>query len=299
MRRLLPLGLVVVVLLGCADDKTSPSKSASPLPATNKSEAALGVNPRSASQGGDAKSDADAKGITASATGGDKDIARKIVFNATVALAVQNFDPVPDQVNALAKRFGAYVARSQIIGSAGSPRSGHWTLRVPSERFEEFLVSARQVGDVQNLNSDSQDVTDEYYDIDARIRNKKQEETRLLDLLAKAAGRLDEVLNLERELTRVRGEVEQFEGRLRVLGSLSALGTVVLDVKEIKNYVPEKEINYVTRVRRTWDESLSSLTVMMQSLSIAIVAAAPWAAIILPPSLLIALIVRRAQRKRR
>ncbi len=206
---------------------------------------------------------------------------------------------MPEQVAALAKRYGAYVAHSQIAGSAGSPRSGQWTLRVPSERFEEFLVSARGLGQVQNISSDSQDVTDEYYDIDARIRNKKQEETRLLDLLAKAAGRLDEVLNLERELTRVRGEVEQLQGRLRVLGSLSALGTVILDVKEIKNYAPEKEATYATRVRRTWDDSITALTSVMQGVSIVIVAAAPWVGVILPPCILIALVLRRTARKRR
>jgi hypothetical protein len=297
MRFVLPLGLVVVFLFGCADDK-APSKSASQPPASDKS-GPIGVNPRRAPQAGDAQSAADAKSIGASATGSDKDIARKIIYNATVTLAVENFDPVPDEINALAKRFGAYIARSQITGSAGSPRSGHWTLRVPSERFEEFLVSARRVGEVQDLKSDSQDITDEFYDIDARVRNKKQEETRLLDLLAKAAGRLDEVLNLEHELTRVRGDAEQLEGHLRVLGSLSAMGTAVLDVKEIKNYVPEKVATYATRVRGAWDDSVSALTSMGQSLSIAIVTAAPWAAIVLPPCLVIALIVRRVQRKHR
>ena len=51
---------------------------------------------------------------------------------------------------------------------------------MPSEHFGEFLVSVRGLGQVQNINSDSQDITDEYYDIDARIRNKKEEETRML-----------------------------------------------------------------------------------------------------------------------
>jgi hypothetical protein len=296
MRRIVPLGLVMVILLGCAE---SERKDARPAAAPDKSAGPMGVNPRTAAQAGDAHSADEAKAIGVSTTASDKDVVRKIIYNATVTLVVEHFDPVPEQVSALAKRYGAYVARSQITGSAGSPRSGHWTLRVPSERFEEFLVSARQVGEVQNISSDSQDVTDEYYDIDARIRNKKQEETRLLDLLDKAAGKLDEVLNLERELTRVRGEVEQLQGRLRVLGSLSAMGTVVLDVKEIKNYVPEKEATYATRVRRAWDDSTTTLSSAMQGLSIIVVAAAPWLAILLPPCIIIALIVRRMERKRR
>ena len=297
MRWVVPLGLLAVIVLGCADNAAP--KAAAPPPNSFKSDGPIGVNSRTAFQAGNVQPVDETKAIGAAATAVDKDIVRKIIFNATVTLAVEHFDPVPEQVAALAKRYGAYVARSQIAGSAGSPRSGHWTLRVPSDRFEDFLISVRGLGEVQNINSDSQDVTDEYYDIDARIRNKKQEESRLLDLLAKAAGRLDEVLNLERELTRVRGEVEQLQGRLRVLGDLSAMGTVVLDVKEIKNYVPEKEATYAMRVRRAWDDSLTGLMSMMQGLSIVIVAAAPWVGIVLPPSLAFALLWRRMERKRR
>ena len=108
-------------------------------------------------------------------------------------------------------------------------------------------MAAGKLGEIHNVNSDSQDVTEEYYDVDARIRNKKQEETRLNDLLAKAAGRLDEVLTLEREITRVRGEVEQLQGRLHVLDSVTAMSTVNLEISEIKEFVPGEPVSYGMR----------------------------------------------------
>ena len=107
-------------------------------------------------------------------------------------------------------------------------------------------MAAGKLGEIHNLNSDSQDVTEEYYDVEARIRNKKQEETRLNDLLAKAAGRLDEVLTLEREITRVRGDVEQLQGRLHVLDSVTAMSTVNLEISEIKEFVPGEPVSYRT-----------------------------------------------------
>ena len=85
-------------------------------------------------------------------------------------------------------------------------------MRVPPGRFVELLVTAQRLGEVRRVISDSQDVSEEYYDVEARIRNKQQEETRLLAHLQDSTGKLDEILAVERELARVRGEVEQVQG---------------------------------------------------------------------------------------
>jgi len=190
------------------------------------------------------------------------------------------------------------VARSQIMGTAGSLRRGQWTVRVPVERYEAFLLAAGKLGEIHNLNSDSQDVTEEYYDVEARIRNKKQEETRLNDLLAKAAGRLDEVLTLEREITRVRGEVEQLQGRLHVLDSVTAMSTVNLEISEIKEFVPGEPVSYRTRVRGAWEDSLAALLSIGQSLSVMLVALSPWVGVLLP-LLLAVVFVRRVHSARK
>ena len=229
---------------------------------------------------------------------GAETLQRKIIHTATLTLVVEHFDPVPEEVAALVDRFGAYVARSQITGAAGSLRRGQWTVRVPVERYEAFLLAAGKLGEIHNLNSDSQDVTEEYYDVEARIRNKKQEETRLNDLLAKAAGRLDEVLTLEREITRVRGDVEQLEGRLHVLDSVTAMSTVNLEISEIKEFVPGEPVSYRTRVRRAWEDSLAALLSIGQSLSVLLVALSPWIGVLLP-LLLVVILVRRVRSARK
>jgi hypothetical protein len=216
-----------------------------------------------------------------------------------VNLVVEQFDPIPAQVEALVNRFNAYVARSQITGSPGSPRRGQWTLRVPAERYEAFLLAAREIGEVESVSSDSQDVTEEFYDVEARIRNMKQEETRLLELLSKATGKLEEVLAVERELARVRGEIEQMEGRLRVLSNLTAMSTVTLDVREIKGYVPEEAASYGTQVRRAWRGSVTALGATAQAFSILLIAVLPWIGVILIPALLVLVVLRRIRRARK
>ncbi len=280
MRWAVPWCLVVVVATGCAESGHAPREAAS------RSNKWVGRSPAA----------------SAESTAGDKAkspqppsteaLQRKIIYTATVNLAVEQFDPVPARVETLVNRFGAYVAHSQITGSPGSPRRGQWTLRVPADRYQALLFATRELGEIQNVSSDSQDVTEEYYDVEAHIRNKKQEETRLLELLSKATGKLEEVLAVERELARVRGEIEQMEGRLRVLSSLTTMSTVNLEVSEIKDYVPEKSVTYVTRLHRAWEGSTAGLVSTVQTLSILFVALLPWIGTFLVPVLVVVLTLR-------
>jgi hypothetical protein len=121
---------------------------------------------------------------------------------------------------------------------------------------------------------------------------------RLLQLLSEKTGKLEDVLNVERELARVRGEVEQMEGRLRVLNNLTSLTTVNVDVQEIQGYVPEDAAGYTTRLRRAWDVSLANLSSACQTLSIAAVAITPWIVIFLLPACLLVLLARRRRRRK-
>jgi hypothetical protein len=225
-------------------------------------------------------------------------IRRKIIYRATVEIVVEDFDPVQSKVDALVKQFDAYLAKSNISGKPGTPRSGRWTVRVPAERYDAFLEAARELGEVRRVSSDSQDVTEEFYDVEARIRNKKQEESRLIELLKTATGKLEEVLAVEKEISRVRGEVEQLEGRMRVLADLTTLATVELQVDEIKDYVPEEAATYSTRVRRALQGSIVALKATAQNLSIAAVALAPWLAVLVVVLVPLGLWAR-ARRKRR
>lgn len=208
-------------------------------------------------------------------------IQRKIIYTAEVDLVVEDFDPIPAQVDALVKEYAGYVARSEVTGSEGYQRRGRWTLRVPVENYEACLTAARTLGEVRSVSSDSQDVSEEFYDIEARLRNKREEEDRLRRLLDEATGKLSDVLDVQREISRVREEIERMEGRLRVLADLTSLTTIVLSVQEIRDYVPEEAPTYLTRVRRAFSGSISALVSAAQAVSIALVAVAPWLPVVL------------------
>ena len=99
---------------------------------------------------------------------------------------------------------------------------------------------------------------------------------------------------MEREIARVRGEIERMEGRLRVLGDLTALATVTISIREVKDYVPPLAPTYADRVTQNWQGSLSALTQTGQAISLGVVAAIPWlVALVVPAGLLRAVLRRR------
>lgn len=226
------------------------------------------------------------------------DATRRIVYRADVDIVVEQFDPVPAQIDESVKAHGGYIAESRITGSQGFPRSGRWTVRIPVNRFVEFLAVVQRLGEVRTISSTSDDVTAEYYDIEARIRNKQQEEERLLELLADATGKLDEILSVERELSRVRGEIEQSQGRLRMMKDVTELTTVTIAVGEVKDYVPEQTPGYVTRIQRAWSASVAALVDLMQSGSILVVALVPWVLPLLVLAVVLIVLLRRHGRQR-
>jgi hypothetical protein len=205
---------------------------------------------------------------------------RKIIYSATVDLAVDNFADTPEKVAALVKQFDGYVAGSNLSGSKGESRQGTWKVRVPVARFEDFVKAAKGLGELVNAGTSSKDVSEEYYDVDARIRNKTKEEDRLLKLLEERPGKLEDVIAIERELSRVREELERMQGRMRVLTDLTSLTTVDLTITEIHNYQPEDAATLSTRVRRAFDSSLSALESTGANAVIVSAAIVPWVPVI-------------------
>ncbi len=228
----------------------------------------------------------------------NRGIRRKIVYTADLDLAVGSFDGVPERVTELAGKFEGYIARSDMQGSAGHSRGGQWTLRIPAENLDRFLLAAKELGEIRRSSSNSQDVSAEYFDIEARIRNKKQEEDRLLKHLDTSTKRLDEILTIEREISRVRGEVEQLTGRLKLLHDVSTLATVNLRIEELSKFVPEPASTYGDRVAQAWAGSIRRLSGLGQTVSIALVVLTPWLVTFGVPLMLPSLIWLRRYRRR-
>lgn len=223
----------------------------------------------------------------------------KIIYQAQVELAVEDFSGVGDEVARLARQFGAYVADSNLSGSTGENRHGVWKIRVPVARFEEFVTAAKGLGELVRASTTSQDVSEEYYDVDARIRNKTKQEERLIALLEERPGKLEDVIAIERELSRVREELERMQGRLRFLTDRTSLTTVELSVAEIHNYEPAQAATLATRLRRSLEQSATALQSSGEALLVAAAGVVPWLPVVALGVSLAYFLVRWPLRRRR
>lgn len=218
---------------------------------------------------------------------------RKIVYNAQISLVVENIAALGSKLNALASEAGGYISQTDQSSDSQTQRRSSWTARIPVERFDTFLSALTRLGELQHNHVDSQDVTAEFYDIEARILNKQQEEKRLLKHLADSTGKLEDILAVERELTRVRGEIEQMQGRIRYLANVSALSTVTISAVEIKDYTPPLAPTFATQIARTFNNSLQNLTEFGKSLALLAVAIAPWLPLLLLLMAIAYLLIRK------
>jgi hypothetical protein len=174
-----------------------------------------------------------------------------------------------------------------------------WRVRVPVVHFGAFTSAVARLGEVRQNHVGSQDITEEFMDLEARIRNKREEEKRLLKHLADSTGKLEDILAVEKELSRVRGEAEQMEGRLRFLADRSDLSTVTIEATERKDYKPPVAATFSTQVGRTFLQSVEALIAFGRAIALLLVVLAPWTPLIVIGLLALRWLIRRAQRRSR
>lgn len=151
-----------------------------------------------------------------------------VIKNANLAFETDDLEATAKRINAAAQKFGAQL-QSDSENNNGYSLSRILVLRIPVNKFDLFIDEvAKGVTYFDRKEISAQDVTEEYVDLDARIKAKKTLEARYLELLKKA-NKVSEMLEIEKELSAIREEIEAHEGRLRYLKSRVAMSTVVIE----------------------------------------------------------------------
>lgn len=163
-----------------------------------------------------------------------------LVRVGTASLQVDSLDLGVARIREIARRVDAIVANTQMEGGRDETRSASLQLRIPSEHFDEAVKALPPVGKLESVNVNVQDVGEEFVDVQARVANARRLEQRLVELLASRTGKLADVLSVERELARVREEIERYEGRMRYLRSRASVSTLTISVHEAYPVVADR-----------------------------------------------------------
>ena len=156
---------------------------------------------------------------------------RKIVKTGSMTLEVGNITEAMDKVAEMADELNGYVVSSYKYEYKRGI-SGRITIRVPFEKFEEAFARLRQLAvSVPYETTTAKDVTEDYVDLEAQLSNLQATEAQYLVLMEKAAN-VEEMLMVQRELSKVRGEIEQIEGRMQYLEQTSETSLIEVDLQE-------------------------------------------------------------------
>ena len=155
---------------------------------------------------------------------------RMIVRNGDMSLVVEDVIAARDEVAQLALRFNGYVVSSRISGEEQEMR-GYISIRVPDDKFEQALAELRELAvRVSSESTSSRDVTEEYIDLEARLKNAEATESQYLTLLEKAR-EVEDILKIYDSLSRVRNEIEQIKGRMQYLERTSSMSLVSVNLE--------------------------------------------------------------------
>ena len=151
---------------------------------------------------------------------------------ARLSLVPRDFDDARAATERIMAAAGGFTGRIAVSDPRRGERSLSATLQVPSAKLDEVLASLRQLGQVTEESQEGEDVTQQSVDLDARLSNARASEKRLQAILANRTGRLSDVLDVEREISRVREEIERMEASRQALDGRITYAIVSLAITE-------------------------------------------------------------------
>ena len=228
---------------------------------------------------------------------------RVVIYTGNLSLVVQDTQEAVTAITDLAAEQGGYVSGANIYLDDDVMR-GSITIRILAENYRDTMEKLREFAvRVESVNTNTQDVTEEFIDLEARKVNLEHTEEALQKLLDERqnVGRTQDILEVYRELTNIRGQIEQIEGRLRYLSNQSALSTITVELIPDILYQPVSVGGWEPRgVAKSALQSLvAALQGLISLLIWAVIFILPLLVIIFIPIGIIVLVIRSVVRRRR
>jgi Domain of unknown function (DUF4349) len=157
---------------------------------------------------------------------------RKLIRNANVELEIVSFNDAAQKITAFATEERGYVATTNSQKQANGKLRGQVIVKVLPENLDRFLQKIRGLGELKNQTLATEDVTKAYFDTDARLKNARVMEQRLIEMLKTKTGKVSDLLQVEKELGRVREDIEKMQGELKYWDSQVQFAKVTISLEE-------------------------------------------------------------------
>ncbi len=225
---------------------------------------------------------------------------RKVAYEGDLSLEVKGLDDFLPLVEKKTSELGGYMVESAVYKESEEHRGAHLTVRVPADHFNDFLAYVEENStEVHNRNVRGQDVTEEYVDLESRLKAKKAVEERLLAFMEEAQ-KTEDLLKISDDLGRIQEEIEQLQGRMKYLDNRIEYAVVTMNVSE--SYSPKlqnrEELNTWDKTKDVFISTLNGLSAFASWIFVAIVGFSPVLILLGIIGAVVWLLLRRRNRNR-
>jgi hypothetical protein len=239
-----------------------------------------------------------------SANSASQAIERKIIRDANLTIEVPAPTESQHKISSIAESQGGFVVTSEMIQRTSADTSKpemvvNLVVRVPSAQFNQSMEEIRAVASrIVQEKTTGQDVTEEFIDLEARIKNQKALEAQFLEIM-KRANKVEDALDVQKEIADVRTEIEKLEGRKRFLENQSSLSTINVSLQTPTPFVTVTTTGFWYNVKSAVADGVEIAVAIVLFLIRAFLALLPvFILIFLPLGLIVRYLVRRARRLR-
>ena len=227
---------------------------------------------------------------------------RKWIVTVYLDAETEDMDVLLSQLEERIASAEGYVEDQNIHnGSAYSGhrryRSANLTVRIPADRVDEFITQMEDISNIVSSNTNREDVTLQYADVEGRLNALRAEEARLLELMAQA-DTMSDLLEIEGRLTDVRYQLESAASQLKLYDNQVDYATIYLSVSEVQEYTPVEEKTVWQRIGEGFMDSLEGLWTILVELFVFLLAGSPYLVVIAGIVVLIVFLVKKRRNKK-
>ncbi|MDM5328114.1 DUF4349 domain-containing protein [Neobacillus sp. CF12] len=224
-----------------------------------------------------------------------------VIYQAELQLRVKKFEQTLQNLEAQVVKYGGYISESNVSKDGVEQVSGRITVRIPQKDFQAFLHDAEgQAAEVLQRNITGTDVTEEYVDLDSRLKSKRVVEERLTSFM-QSAQKTEDLLKISADLAAVQEEIETIQGRMKYLENQTSLSTVHISLFENKVIVPNLEdgdLNTWDKTKKQFMKSTNMLLAAISGFIVFVIGNFPILGILAVVTVLIYLYIKKFRKRR-
>ncbi len=220
---------------------------------------------------------------------------RKVIRTGRIELLCDSVETARSKLDAIVQAAGGYIDSTQVE-QHGSSSTAVIVIRFPADAFGNLVPSLHQIGEVTGEATNANDITDQFVDTEAQLASAQQLEKRLLELATAKNGTLEQILAVEHELARVRGEIEAYQGHLKQWNDQVSLSTLTIAMSQKSVAVaiaPPVASTLGSKTSESFHDSIAALREVASWLLVSGVALLPWLLFLVPAGLGIRRLARR------